>query len=235
MKLWFTKGKWFYLEYNFRLFWFLLFQKVNILNANDLDTLLANFLVSRLKRARLIYDSHEYFTEVPELIHRKSTRNIWLKLEQFIFPKLKQVYTVNGSLAKIYGEKYQKEVGIIRNVPFGKNPVTEAKKEKILIYQGALNIGRGIDLMIRAMAFLPEYKLWIIGRGDIEKKLKTLAKSEAYPDRIVFHGFTPLEKLFNFTTQAILGLSLEEDLGANYRFSSPIKSMIIFRLDFLFW
>ena len=101
MRLFFIRGKWFYLEFNFRLFWFLLFRKADILNANDLDTLLANFLISRIKGTRLIYDSHEYFTEVPELIERPFTRNIWLRLEQWIFPRLNQIYTVNHSLASI--------------------------------------------------------------------------------------------------------------------------------------
>lgn len=71
MRLLFRKGKWFYLEYNIRLFFLLLIRPAEIVNANDLDTLLAGYLATRLKGTELIYDSHEYFTEVPELIHRK--------------------------------------------------------------------------------------------------------------------------------------------------------------------
>ena len=223
MRLFFTKGKWFYLEYNFRLFWFLLFHRADILNANDLDTLLANFLVSKLRGRRLIYDSHEYFTEVPELIHRKLTRSIWLKLEAWIFPKLTQVYTVNGSLSKIYSEKYKKNVKIIRNVPFSQKQALASGNEKIIIYQGALNMGRGIDLMIKSMEFLPGFKLWIIGRGDLEEELRKLAQDQQFPERIDFKGFVPMEKLFTYTSKALIGLSLEEDLGANYRYSSPNK------------
>jgi glycosyltransferase involved in cell wall biosynthesis len=223
MKLFFTKGKWFYLEYNLRLFWFLLFRKAQILNANDLDTLLANFLVSRLKNTPLVYDSHEYFTEVPELIGRTFTRNIWLRLERWIFPRLKQVYTVNQSLARIYSQTYQKEVKVIRNVPFLKSDITTRKNEKIIVYQGALNVGRGIELMIEAMNYLPETKLWIIGRGDVQDYLEQLAKEQAAASRIIFKGFIPLNELYQYTAQASLGLSLEEDLGANYRYSSPNK------------
>ena len=67
MFLLFEKGILFYAEYQFRLFLFLLFNKSDILYSNDLDTLLPNYLISRIKKKILIYDTHELFCEVPEL------------------------------------------------------------------------------------------------------------------------------------------------------------------------
>lgn len=225
MKLWFTRGKLFYLEYNLRLFFFLLFRSFEMLNANDLDTLLANYLVARLRRKRLIYDSHEYFTEVPELIERPQTRAIWLRLERWIFPRLTNVYTVNSSLARIYAETYQVPVEVIRNVPIPQAapPSAPLSGPPILLYQGAVNVGRGIELMIRTMAHLPGKVLWIIGKGDILEEMQALVQQQPHPERILFKGFVPLEQLSSFTQQATLGLSLEEDLGANYRYASPNK------------
>ena len=46
-RLWFEKGPLFYASYNFRLFWFLLFSKTDILIANDLDTLLAYIVTGK--------------------------------------------------------------------------------------------------------------------------------------------------------------------------------------------
>jgi glycosyltransferase involved in cell wall biosynthesis len=223
MKLRFTHGKLFYLEYNWRLFWVLLRSKNEIMVANDLDTLLANYLASKLKGARLVYDTHEYFTEVPELINRPRNRNIWLRLEQWLFPKLKTAYTVNTSIAEIYKEKYGVDVQVIRNVPFRQQPNLSSSKENILIYQGALNLGRGIQLMIDAMEFLPDCVLWIFGGGDLEQDLRAHASTKAWKSRVVFHGRYPFEQLFEWTCQAKLGFSLEEDLGANYHFASPNK------------
>lgn len=223
MRLVFSKGKLFYLEYNIRLFFLLLFRKVDILNANDLDTLLSNYLVSRLRSKELVYDSHEYFTEVPELIDRALTRSIWLRLEKSLFPRLKYAYTVNASIARIYADKYGVEVGVIRNLPFARNSKAEGKK-KVLIYQGALNLARGIELMIDAIRHLPEFELWIIGKGDVEDALKERAnKLDPQGQQIHFKGFVRPKDLPELTRRAGLGLSLEEDRGLSYHYASPNK------------
>ncbi len=225
MKLFLTRGKGFYLEYNLRLFFYLLFRPVDILHANDLDTLLANFLVARLRRKKIVYDTHEYFTQVPELLDRPWTQWIWQQLEGFIFPRLKHIFTVNQSIADIYSQKYGIEVGVVRNLPLRINsPQKHSNPDsKILLYQGALNMGRGIELMIQAMAYLPQFTLWIVGRGDIEEELKALTSTQSYPERVKFVGFIPFEKLDEITSHAVLGFSLEEDKGMNYRYASPNK------------
>ncbi|MEL6652163.1 MAG: glycosyltransferase [Bacteroidota bacterium] len=223
MRLLFKRGKLFYLEYNFRLLLFLLFTRVDILNANDLDTLLPNYLVSKLRSKSLVYDSHEYFTEVPELIDRPRTRAIWLWLERRLFPRLPKVYTVNPSIANIYQKTYGNKVSVIRNLPFGRLFPLQAASRNVLIYQGAINLGRGIDLMIEAMQHLPEAELWIVGKGDVLEKMKALADSLSLGERVKFWGFVALEHLPAITAQARIGLSLEEDRGANYRFASPNK------------
>ena len=88
MRLIFKTEVWFYMEYNIRLFFFLLFTKTDVLLANDLDTLLSNFLISKLKRKLLVYDSHEMFCEGPELQGRKFVQSVWRFIERSIVPKL---------------------------------------------------------------------------------------------------------------------------------------------------
>ncbi|MCB9232282.1 MAG: glycosyltransferase [Bacteroidia bacterium] len=222
--MFFRRGKFFYLEYNIRLFLYLLGQKFHYLHANDLDTLLANFLASRLKGKPLVYDSHEYFTEVPELQGRKLTRSIWLTLERWIFPRLKQAFTVNDSLAGIFSEKYNVPVRVMRNLPLLREfPQTRSAPGEILIYQGALNLSRGIELMIRSMKYLPENVLWIAGNGDVKENLVQLVKEEGLKERVQFLGFVLPEKLKEITLSASLGFSLEEDAGENYHFALPNK------------
>ena len=104
-----------YLTFNVQLFFYLLFKRSHILWANDLDTLLPNFLISRLKGTQLIYDSHEYFIMS---VYKKNSKKIWQLLERSIFPRLKNVITVNDSIKQAYEKEYKIPVTVIRNVPY---------------------------------------------------------------------------------------------------------------------
>ncbi len=225
MSLLFKSGVLFYLEYNFRLFFYLLFHKKDILLANDLDTLLANFLVSCIQNKKLVYDSHELFTEVPELIQRPIKQKIWLKLEQYILPKLKNTYTVCESIADYYNQKYAINFKVIRNIPIKKNTLKIKKniKQKTIIYQGSINIGRGLELMIEVMKYLENTIFIIIGTGDIYTQLQKKVATENLTDKITFLGKITPKELQKITPTADLGISLEEDLGLNYRYALPNK------------
>ena len=228
-RLLFNYGFLFYAEYNTRLFFKLLFSKKDLLWANDLDTLLPNYLISKICSSRLIYDSHEYFTEVPELINRKRVRSIWLFIERMIFPKLKHVITVNEKLAEIYNEKYKVPVTVIKNVPNLKDysvtrPFDFVKDdERIILYQGSLNKGRGLELMISTMPLLKNYRLIIIGDGYQLEKLKDQVANSDLGGKVIFLGKKLPEQLPGLTKNADVGISLEEDLGLNYRYALPNK------------
>ncbi len=239
IKLFFNKGFLFYAEYNFRLFWYLLFNKKNVLLSNDLDTLLPNFLVSKIQNKKLVYDSHELFTEVPELVNRPKTQKVWLKIEKFILPKLKNTYTVCQSIADYYNKKYNTNFKVVRNIPVyegtrekkqefnhkpqTQNPKPQTQRLKTIIYQGALNLGRGLELMIDTMQYLDNYQFIIVGDGDISENLKKLVSDKNLSEKIVFLGKKTPSELKKITPKADLGISIEEDLGLNYRYALPNK------------
>ncbi|MGM0620349.1 MAG: glycosyltransferase [Bacteroidota bacterium] len=227
-KLLFNKGPLFYACYNFRLFWMLIFKKLDVLLANDLDTLPANYLASKIKNKPLVYDSHEYFTEVPELVNRPTVQRIWEGLEKQMVPKVNAAYTVCNSIARIYTEKYGVDFRVVRNVPakISFKPVddnTPEKREKIILYQGAVNIGRGLEQAILAIKYLQGAKLLIAGDGDIKTELQQLTEREGLQKKVQFLGRLPIDELAQLTPQAHLGLSVEEDLGLNYRYALPNK------------
>ncbi len=231
MLLLFQRGPLFYIEYNFRLFFLLLFKKADVLVSNDLDTLLANYLISKIKNTKLVFDSHEYFTEVPELINRKFKQKLWKRLERFILPKLKYAYTVNQSIADLYKKNYGIEMKVVRNLPMkvasedwgvtskGRNQ----SSQKIILYQGALNVDRGLEEAIEAMQYIPDAVFHIIGGGDIADYLKQLTTSLKVADKVIFFGKVPFEQLRQHTSAADIGISLEKDTNINYRYSLPNK------------
>ncbi len=232
MNLLFEKEAIFYAEFNIRLFFFLLFNKTSLLIANDLDTLLPNFLISNLKRIPLVYDSHEYFTEVPELINNNFARNIWLKIENIIFPRLKHVFTVNQSIAEIYKTKYNVNVNIVRNIPLRKeNQIIKSRKElgldenkSIILLQGAgINIDRGVEELVEAMQYMENILLLIIGDGDVINDLKNLTEKLKIQHKVEFIKRIPYQELIHYTANADLGLSLDKDTNLNYRYSLPNK------------
>jgi glycosyltransferase involved in cell wall biosynthesis len=231
-KLLFEKGALFYTSYNMRLFFYLLFRRMDILVANDLDTLLPNYLISKLKGAELFYDSHEYFTEVPELTGRPFVKRIWKLIERLVFPKLKHVYTVNDSIAELYRKEYGKDVSVIRNVPITQNDFQrKTRKElnlpqdkRILLFQGAgINIDRGAEEALTAMQYLPDYLLLFIGGGDVIKELIRESRKLNLDDRVRFIPKLPMRELKAFTSIADVGLSLDKDTNINYRYSLPNK------------
>lgn len=232
MKLIFTRGAPFYAFFNIRLFFFLLFVKVDIFHANDLDTLLANRWASKIRRKPLVYDSHEYFTGVPEIQSKPFVKKIWTRIEKSIFPKLKHIFTVNESIAKLYQDQYKVEVNVLRNLPLGENLQKTKSREdlgmptdkKIVILQGAgINIDRGGEELLEAIALMDNVVLYIIGSGDVIHLLKDRAQKSDLKGKVVFIGKLPYNEMMQYTQNGDVGVTLDKDTNINYRYSLPNK------------
>ena len=232
MKLLFEKGPFFYAEYNIRLFFFLLFHRANLLLSNDLDTILPTYFISRLKGSRMVFDSHEYFTETPELVGRPRVQKVWKKIEGFVVPKLPEMITVCDSIADLFRNKYGVKCYVIRNIPPRKTLPPKGDKvalglptdKHLLILQGSgINIQRGAEELVQSMQFLDDCFLMIIGGGDVLPILKQMVEELNITDRVRFFPRMPYQQMMAYTQLAELGFCLDKDTNLNYRFSLPNK------------
>lgn len=239
MKLLFEKGPLFYAAFNVRLFFFLLFQKCDLLVSNDLDTLLPNYLISKMKQVPLVYDTHEIFTEVPELQHSPIKKRSWTKIESWIFPRLPYVFTVNQSIANWYKDKYAIEPIVVRNIPMNliaesgdttlKSETTRAalclpEEKQLIVLQGAgINIHRGGEELVEAMKYVENALLLIIGSGDVLQALKEKVIDLDLNEKVRFVGKLPYSEMMKYTRLAAIGLTLDKDDNLNYRLSLPNK------------
>ncbi len=226
LKCYFNKNIIFFIEYNLRLFFFLMLVEFDIVGAVDLDTIIPVKLASFLKKKKCTFDAHEYFEEVPEVTNRSFIKYIWTMIGNIFVPKMDKCYTVSAELASLFTNKYKKKFEIVRNMPFLKdlaNIKPPLIAQPYILYQGALNEGRGVEQLIRAMIQLPQYRLLIAGEGDLSKELRKLTKNLNIEDKVLFLGYVKPDLLDNYTAGAYIGLNLLENKGLSYYFSLANK------------
>lgn len=212
----FERGKAFYLEYNLRLFFFLFFKKTDLVCAIDLDTILPCYMVSKIKGTRRVYDAHELFCEMKEIVTRPRIYKFWKKIERFTVPKFRDGYSVNqiicDEFSKMYGCNYQ----VIRNLPVRKELTIPQKKEKYVYYQGAVNEGRSFETLIPAFSHV-NANLVIAGDGNFMDRTLNMVRTLGLEDKIRFLGKIPPDELGNFANKAWIGLTLFDEKGlSNY-------------------
>lgn len=228
----FRSGPLMYLFFNLSLFVRLLFAKFDICVACDLDTLLPCQFVSRLRRKKIIYDSHEYFTGQYGLDEKPFRQRLWKLAERMTVPKLKYMITVSDSIANLYRDEYGVTPVVVRNVapsvthlvPADRSLFGAGEDELLVIFQGSgINPGRGAEELVEAMALTSSVRLIISGSGDIMATLRLAAAGSRAADRIIFLPRMPWEEMMRYTIRCDAGLSLDTDGCINQRYSLPNK------------
>ena len=220
----FKKGPLFYTSLSIYTFFFLFFQKYDLIWAVDMDTLPAARIAGFLRRKPVVFDSHEYFSESPELKHRKLVKKTWRFLESIFIPGADIFFTVSPGLVKLYKQNFGIEFTLLRNLPLKNEsyrPPLLHSEPPTLLYQGAINVGRGIAQTIKAMKFLPEYKFIIVGRGDCTEELQDLTRDLHLEKQVEFKGAVPFEDLYKFQEGVLLGMCIHENIGLNYFYALP--------------
>jgi glycosyltransferase involved in cell wall biosynthesis len=211
----FGNGALFYAEFNIRLFFFLLFRKLDGMCAIDLDTILPVYLVSLIRKKVRIYDAHELFCEMKEIVERPHIYRTWKWIEKRTVPDFKYGYTVNRLIAEEFRKMYGSDFRVIRSLPVYA-PVASKPSKKFILYQGAVNEGRCFETLIPAMQSI-KIPLVICGDGNFMEKARKLAKELPLPSNIIFTGYLRPDELLKYTNDAYIGLTLfEPGAKSNY-------------------
>jgi len=162
-----------------------------------------------------VYDAHELFCEMKEVVTRPAVRRIWKLIERFSVPRFPHAYTVNSEIADLLGREYGKPFSVIRNLPLLRQ-IDKPLPERFIIYQGAVNEGRSFETLIPAMKHVP-MPLRIFGEGNFLPQCRKLVSDNGLGDRVVFEGSKPPEQLREDTLRAWAGVTLFEKTGlSNY-------------------
>ena len=226
--LFFNKGKLFYIEYNIRLFFWLLFQRFDMVCGIDLDSILPCYFVSILRGTQCVYDAHELYSETPEVIRRPMIKKIWLSVERYIVPRVKYRYTVSQSVADEFERRYGTKFELIRNLPFRQTDSSfithHSSLKNIILYQGNLNEGRGLEASVEAMQYLDNTELWIVGDGDLMFLLRGMVSDLTLENKVKFWGYVEPKDLPAITAQATVGLNIAEGKSLSYQYSLSNKT-----------
>jgi glycosyltransferase involved in cell wall biosynthesis len=212
----FQKGKAFYVEFNIHLFFVLLLAKADLICAIDLDTILPCYFASKIKGAKRVYDAHELFCEMKEIVTRPKIYKVWKSIERFSVPKFKWGYTVNALIRDEFKKMYEREYEVIRSLPVLKPLAIPNRKEKNILYQGSVNEGRSFETLIPAFKNI-DGRLLIAGDGNFMEQAIQLVKENDLREKVIFLGKQTPDKLSELTAQAWIGLTLFENKGlSNY-------------------
>jgi glycosyltransferase involved in cell wall biosynthesis len=210
-------------------------QRPDVCHAHDLNALLACYLGLKLAGARLVYDSHELETG------RNSGRRrvpgwklaAWKRIEGFLARQASGVLTVSPSIASELSRLYSiPEPSVVRNCPkmFTPPPTGRLRlsaswpaESPVVLYQGGLLAGRGLEPLLRAVAQLPEVHLAILGDGPCMPMVQKLVLELRIQDRIFLPGKVAWEVLLEYTCDGDLGTCLIENVCRSYYYSLPNK------------
>jgi len=213
----------------------------DIIHCNDLNTLPIGVIIKKFfnKNVKIVYDAHEYETEINGLSGIQKT--LAKILEKNLIKYADKVITVSDSIANEYVKLYniEKPAVILNTPPYKDIEKKDIFREKfgiskettIFLYQGGLSRGRGIEILLDTFKELANISITynqytntpvivFMGYGELEDLVKEYSKKY---NNIYFHSAVSPDILLDYTSSADFGISTIEDSCLSYRYCLPNK------------
>lgn len=220
LTVWAQRGPLLYLSYWMSIFFYLLFKKADAICAIDLDTIFPVLFLSKIKGCKRVYDAHEIFTEMKEVVTRPKQAKLWNWIADFAIPKFPQGYTVGNYCAIYLKKRHGVDYPVITNATILRplDSLPDRNEAPFILYQGAVNKGRCFEELIPAMQWV-DMPLVVCGQGNFWEDAKQLAKEYNVDHKITFKGWVAPEELWHITRKATIGLILLDDVSKNNVYS----------------
>ncbi|MDE9517146.1 glycosyltransferase family 4 protein [Xenorhabdus bovienii] len=219
-----------FIEFFVKVFIILLKEKPNVINIHTLALLPLGYIAGFFLKSKLVYDAHELETEKNDLLGLKKLGSKFI--ERLFIKKCNLIVVVSDSIADWYANEYKiKRPLVIYNSPnirkyHRKNLFRESlsisEKQKILLYQGALSRGRGIEILLKAFSERKSNNvvLVLMGYGSLEVEIKKISNIN---ENIFFHPAVDPSVVLEYTSSADFGISFIENTCLSYYYCMPNK------------
>ncbi len=230
-KVFFSIG--FYFKFAVIISFKLLLSKTDLIFAEDVYTLPFAVIFSKIKKSKVFYDSREVYGHLAGLKRREKLQAFWGWVEKNCINSVNLVITTGEMDSKHIEEEYGLPgTMVIRNLPFNaeiketfnfRKQLNFERGKKILLYQGVILHGRGLEIIFDIMPELKDCVLIILGDGEHKEYYEDLAKKKKLEDKVFFLGKFKQEELLKYTAGADVGLAIIENLSLSYYFALPNK------------
>lgn len=209
---------------------FLKDKEVECINAHSLSVLPLCVYLKKVKKAKLVYDTHELETETNSTAGLKKL--LAKKVERLLISKTDHIFVVSNSIKNFYQELYQRsDIDVVLNAPSIKEPLARnifrerlgiSEDNLIFLYQGVLSKGRGIELLLESFSKIQNKNVSVVfmGYGPLEEVIQEY--QEEYSNIFHFPAVSP-EMVHEHTSSADVGFALIENTCLSYEYCMPNK------------
>ncbi|MGB5849437.1 MAG: glycosyltransferase [Ignavibacteriaceae bacterium] len=223
----------FYLKFIWHIKPALFSSRATIFFAEDIYTLPFAVIFGKLKRVKIIYDSRELYGFLAGLNERKFVQYFWKIVEKLFIKHADHIITTGSMDSDVLKEMYGvTNTVVLRNLPRFYKPEERtdlraqlriSKDQKIMLYQGVILKGRGIEKIFDILPEMSEFVFVLIGGGEFENYYKKLAVERKVINQVFFIGKFSQEDLPKLTPSADVGIALIENISKSYYYALPNK------------
>lgn len=210
----------------------------DILHAHDSDALDAVVRVADRHGLPFVYDAHELWLGQENrgrspVYHALSRASYWW-LQRRVVPRAAAVLTVSQPIAEHLAETYHVPVTLVPNYPIDDGAIESREIRELLdepipdtapivLYLGNIQVGRGLEELVTALADCPGVVLVCLGAATVPTALTELATERRVRDRVRFVDPVPATDVVAYAASATIGVALTAPISENNRLALPNK------------